>query len=67
LQSAIASYPEDTKSEGNVIKDMQRFVASFPDFAAIVEETKRRVAERGGREEMERFRDHMEFDEFMSG
>ena len=66
LQSAIASYPEDTRREGQVIKDMQQFVASFPDLAAVVEETQRRVAERGGREEMERFRDHMEFDEFMS-
>jgi len=67
LQSAIASYPEDTKREGHVIKDMQQFVSSFPDLEAVAEETRRRVLERGGREEMERFRDRMEFDEFMSG
>jgi len=67
LQSAIAAYPQDTRREGEVIKDMQQFVASFPDLAAVTLETHRRVAERGGREEMERFRDRMEFDEFMSG
>jgi hypothetical protein len=67
LRSAIASYPEDTRREGHVIKDMEQFVASFPDFATVASETQRRVADRGGREEMERFRDRMEFDEFMSG
>jgi len=67
LQSAIASYPQDTKREGQVIKDMHQFVASFPHLDGVAEETQRRVAERGGSAEMERFRDRMEFDEFMSG
>jgi len=67
LNAAIGSYPEDVAREGRVINDMQQFVASFPDFEGVAEEVKKMVAERGGREEMERYRDLMEFNEFMSG
>jgi hypothetical protein len=67
LRSSIASYPEDRTREGRVIEDMLRFTDAFTDFGSLSAEVRKRVEERGGEQAMAKWRERMEFDEFLSG